>query len=424
MTGTGGRSDASETADADTEYLLVTEYFHPDTASTGQLLTELAVGLRERGLDLRVATGQPNYRGGDNERQPRRDTHEGVPVRRIRAPQVRQSSLPRRLFNWTVFTVWMSLALLVDRPGSDREVLFVSNPPFLPVALGAVCRLRGWPYTYVVYDLYPDQPVELGYLRAGGLVDRLWSRANGRALRGAADVVALGPVMAERVADRAGIDPEDVAVIHNWADGEFVRPMAKADNWFSETHGLVDPFAVLYSGNVGEFHDLETLVRAAAAFADEPVRFLVVGEGDGKASVVERAAALGVRGDTVRFLPYQPREDLPYSLTSGDVSVVTVEEGFEGVCVSSKLYTALAAGTPVLCICQPDDDEARVVSSADAGFVVPQGDVAGVVEAVERWRADPDLVDAQGTNARRAFEERFTRERAVGEYYRLLVGGE
>ena len=65
--------------------------------------------------------------------------------------------------------------------------------------------------------------------------------------------------------------------------------------------------------------------------------------------------------DELRFLPYQPWEDLPYSLTSADVSVVAVKEGFEGIVVSSKLYTAMAARQPVLVIAQGDDDEARIV---------------------------------------------------------------
>ncbi|MFC7026560.1 hypothetical protein ACFQH8_01595 [Halomicroarcula sp. GCM10025710] len=112
----------------ETEYLLVTEYFHPDTASTGQLMTDLAVGLQERGLDLSVYTGQPNYHSGENERQPVRSVHEGVFVRRIRAPQVRQSSLVRRLFNWTVFTAWMSVVLLFDQTDRERELVFVTCP--------------------------------------------------------------------------------------------------------------------------------------------------------------------------------------------------------------------------------------------------------------------------------------------------------
>lgn len=411
---------------AEKEYVLVTEYFHPDTASTGQLMTDLAVGLQERGLDFTVYTGQPNYHSGENENQPRVSTYEGVLVKRIRAPQVRQSSLPRRLFNWFVFTGWMFFALLVSRADNERELVVLSNPPMLPPAMWLVARIRGWEYTYIVYDLYPDQPVELGYISEGGLIDRVWSWFNAKAFHGAKHIVALGPVMRDRITENAGagFDAGKITIIHNWEDEDFIEPTPKEENWFSEDHDLVDPFTVLYSGNIGEFHDLETVVKAAAEFKNENVRFLIIGEGDNKETIVEIAEDRGIRGDTVQFLPYQPWDDLPYSLTSGDVSVVTVKEGFEGVCVSSKLYSAMAAGMPVLGITQPYDDEAKIIDAFDAGIHVPQRDVQGVVTAIRTWKADQELVEEQGRNAREAFEQQFTEDQSVDRYYRLLSDGE
>ncbi|MDS0284531.1 glycosyltransferase family 4 protein [Haloarcula onubensis] len=406
-----------------TEHLLVTEYFHPDTASTGQLMTDLAVGLKDRGLDMTVYTGQPNYHSGENERQPSRSLHEGVSVRRIGAPQVRQSSMPRRLVNWALFTAWMTVLLLFERVERDRKVIFVTCPPFLPAAMWFVCRVRGWEYTYVAYDLYPDEPVELGYVPEGGLVHRLWERLDRQAFRDAEHVVALGPVMKERIAAKLGpsADPEKIEIIHNWEDEDFITPMAKTDNWFSEEHGLTDTFTVLYSGNIAEFHDLETLVGAAAELDDREVQFLIIGEGDNKQRIIDLAEEHGLRGDSVEFLPYQPWDDLPYSLTSADVSVVAVKEGFEGIVVSSKLYTAMAAGQPVLVIAQDDDDEARIVDQFDAGISVEQGAVEDAAAAIERWRTDPQLVERQGTNAREAFEANFVKDTAIDQYYEMLA---
>ena len=413
-------------ADRQKEYILVTEYFHPDTASTGQLMTELAVGLQERGLDMLVYTAQPNYHSGKNKRQPLASIYEGVLVKRIRAPQVRQTSIARRVFNWLVFTIWMAVVLLTDRCGREREVVFVSNPPMLPIAMWFVCRLRGWDYTYIVHDLYPEQPAELGYIQKGGVIDVLWSTLEGYALRDARHVVSLGPVMRSRIIAKAdgSIDGNDVVTIHNWVDESFIEPVAKTNNWFSEEHNLVDPFTILYSGNIAEFHDLETVVKATAAFEERDIQVLIIGEGDNKRSIVNLAERLNLRGDAVRFLPYQPREDIPYSLTAADVSIVAVKEGFEGVCVSSKLYTSMAAGQPVLCIAQPHDDESRIIDAFDAGIHVAQGDVEDTVEAIEEWRANPELVAQQGQNAREAFEHQFTRDHSIDEYYRLLVEGE
>jgi glycosyltransferase involved in cell wall biosynthesis len=417
-------ADDLNMSDSNTEYVLVTEYFHPDAASTGQLMTDLAVGLQERGLDMTVYTGQPNYHSGANTRQPRVTTHEGVLVKRIRAPQVRQSSMPRRLYNWAIFTIWMAVALLLSTSDRKRELIFVSNPPFLPVAMWFVCKIRDWEYTYIAYDLYPDEPVELGHIKEGGLIDQLWSKLDQRLLHRAKLIVALGPVMRERLSHNAGpgFDESKIVIIHNWADEEFIEPIPKDENWFSKEHGLVEPFTVLYSGNMAQFHDLETLVEAAAEFTDEQVQFLLIGEGDKKQAIVDLTDRLGIRGNTVKFLPYQPWDDLPYSLTSADLSVVAVREGFEGIVVSSKLYTAMATGRPVLAIAQPYDDESRIIDACGAGIHVPQGDVEGVVEAIKRWTRNPELVTEHGENAREAFESQFTKEHSVDEYYRLLTG--
>lgn len=408
------------------EYLLVTEYFHPDTASTGQLMTDLAVGLHERGLDLSVYTGQPNYHSGTNERQPTHSTHEGVPVRRIRAPQVRQSSILRRLMNWALFTTWMTALLLFERVDRERELIFVTCPPFMSAAMWFVCTVRGWEYTYIAYDLYPDEPVELGYLQKSGAVHQLWELFDRKAFQDAKHVVALGPVMKSRISAKGGqsFDTDKVKIIHNWEDEEFITPMAKSDNWFSKEHGLADTFTVLYSGNIATFHDLETLVKAAAELEDADIQFLIIGEGDNKERIIDLAEELGVRGDTVRFLPYQPWEDLPYSLTAADVSVVAVKEGFEGIVVSSKLYTAMAAGQPVFVISQPNDDEAQLIERFDAGVNVKQGDVEDAATALERWQQNPDLVERQGQNARQAFEANFVKDIAIDEYYQMLSGTE
>jgi glycosyltransferase involved in cell wall biosynthesis len=229
--------------------------------------------------------------------------------------------------------------------------------------------------------------------------------------------------MRERIIEKAtpAIDESDVVVIHNWADPEFITPRPKAENWFAKNHDLLEEFTLLYSGNIGQNHDLDTILEAADAIELDNVGFLIIGEGDHKQSLVQKADRMGLRDGRITFLPYQLREELPYSLTSGDVSIVTVQEGLEGLCVSSKLYSALAAGMPVLVIAHPSADEACIVRRFDAGFSVKQGDVERVIEIIGRWTSNPELVSKQGQNAREVFEERFTKHDAIDRDHALLA---
>jgi len=76
---------------------------------------------------------------------------------------------------------------------------------------------------------------------------------------------------------------------------------------------------------------------------------------------------------------------------------------------------------PILTIAQSYDDEAQIITKAESGIQVPQEDVAGVVEAIRKWKNDPRFVEEQGQNARKVFEEKFTRDAAIDRYYKLLT---
>jgi glycosyltransferase involved in cell wall biosynthesis len=228
--------------------------------------------------------------------------------------------------------------------------------------------------------------------------------------------------MRERIIDYTGnsINPENIVIIHNWEDPEFITPQAKNQNPFARENDLLDRFCVLYSGNIGDNHDLTTIVQAAAHFRDEPVTFVIIGEGDCKTHIVDLAEDLNLSDDTVMFFPFQPLDALPDTLTCADVSVVTVSEGMKGVCVSSKLYTSLAAGEPILVISESGDDEARIVESGAAGIHVEQGNISGVVDAVNTWRQNPERREAEAQNARQLFEQHFTEHQSINRYYQLL----
>jgi len=142
--------------------------------------------------------------------------------------------------------------------------------------------------------------------------------------------------------------------------------MARAETPCCREHVLVDPFVVLYAGNIVEHHDLETVVRAATAIEHDNGCVVIIGEGDTKEEAVSIAESLGARSRRSRYLPFQPKEDLPYSRTAGDVFVMTVQSGLEGVCVSSRRYTAMAAGTPIIAIPNPTGDEVRGIEACDA----------------------------------------------------------
>ncbi|MCX6164937.1 MAG: glycosyltransferase WbuB, partial [Ignavibacteriae bacterium] len=60
----------------------LTQHFYPDTSSTGNLLTELAVGLAEKGYEIEVFTFKPLHIHNNNIRIPRFENYKSINIYR------------------------------------------------------------------------------------------------------------------------------------------------------------------------------------------------------------------------------------------------------------------------------------------------------------------------------------------------------
>ena len=107
-------------------------------------------------------------------------------------------------------------------------------------------------------------------------------------------------------------------------------------------------------------------------------------------------------------------------LNACDVAVVSLVRGMMGIGVPSRLYNILAAGRPVIVISETESEAALVVREIDAGWVVAPGDVDGLLAVIGAARRDPDRLREMGVRARRAAEDRFSFEKVIADYRRVL----
>ena len=273
----------------------------------------------------------------------------------------------------------------------------------------------------LVQDVYPDIAIKLGYMSPHGLVARIWNRINLWVYRAASHIIVLGPRMRDVVAEKLNSAEADreISVMHNWADGEAIVPIRKTENWFCKEHGLTNWFVIMYSGNMGATHDLESVVMAAKRLNDVPdVKCVMIGDGAKREKIARMADEMQLRN--FLLLPYQPRDVLPFSLTCGDASVVTLEPGAEGLSVPSKVYSSLAAGQAVLAIMGETCDVVDIIEEGECGQRISPGDVDGLVDAIRRLHDNPTLLQTTKENARTWFDANFTKARAIDSYERVL----
>jgi glycosyltransferase involved in cell wall biosynthesis len=176
----------------------------------------------------------------------------------------------------------------------------------------------------------------------------------------------------------------------------------------------------MHSGNVGHAQDLDSLVRAATFLRDlDDVRIVIAGFGARHAQMIALARRLEVKGK-IRFLPYQKRERLPFSLSSADVHVVGLAKGLAGYVVPSRLYGILSAGRPVIAAADEDSETARLVAEVGCGVVIEPGRpelLARTIRAAYEGAYDLEAMGALG----REYVEREADRSVAMERYRSLV---
>lgn len=384
--------------------------YWPDTGATGQLLTELAEDLAaNHGFDVTVVTGPP-VKGSDS---PRRETRNGVTIVRAAGTRFPPAVFAGRVANYvSYFASAVIQALRLPRPD---VVVALTDPPI--IGLAALAAARGDArFVFFCQDIFPEVGALIEGFRSR-VVDACLEALNRELVKRADRIIALGATMASRLQTGKGARAEQITVIHNWADTTAIVPSPKA-NRFARSYGLESRFVVLHAGNMGLAQNLDTVLDAAALLADRPeILFLFIGDGSRRQALEASATARGL--DNVRFLPFQPRDQMRWTYAAADVCLVSLKAGLSGYIVPSKLYPILAAGRAYIAAVDETSEVAAITERFGGGLLAPPGDPAALAGAVRRLADDPGLRDRLARAAHEA-APLFDRARQVSAHATVL----
>lgn len=395
--------------------------FYPDTAATGQLLTELCEDLvRAHGCRVSVVAGVPLLPAPAGEIHQQhglmfsREQYRGIEILRARGTRFSRRRFLGRFSNYlTYFLSACYAGLRLDRPD---VIVALTDPPIVGLAAYLASRRFSAPLIMSYQDIFPEVARLLEDFHSQ-TVSSVLEAINRFLVRKADRVVALGSTMRAKLIDGKGADAARTLVIPHWADCSEIVAGEKR-NAFAEAHGLVDRFVVMHSGNIGLSQNLEGVVEAAACLKEAPdIQFIFIGDGVKRRALEDRVRSLGLRN--VRFLPYQPKERLAESFAAADLFIVSLKPGLAGYIVPSKLYGILAAGRPYVAAVEEACEVAAITRRYDCGVLAdPQNpdDLARQILALYR---DPGRARRLGLNARQAALE-FNRPRQVAAYYSLF----
>jgi colanic acid biosynthesis glycosyl transferase WcaI len=368
--------------------LLVNQFFWPDSAATSQLLTDLARGLAERGHEVYAISADGGYNLASKDAAP------AVRICRVKTSRFSRGRVGRMVSYLSFYFLATFRALSLPRPDL---VVTLTTPPLLSLLGTALKAVRGCRHFSWEMDVYPDVAIDLNYFKAGGMTDRVTGWLADFSRRRADGIVALGECMKRRLVER-GVDEARIFVADNWADGTAIQPIPRGAG--------AAQLVLLYSGNLGLAHDLDTLAGAILELKDDDrFRFVFAGGGGRQQELTSFIAAHNLRFVDVR--PYVERASLGESLSAGDIGLVTQRDVCCGSVVPSKVYGLMAAGRPTLFVGPRGATPANLIQRFNCGWHVDCGDVAALTNLLLHLADHPEEVTLAGGNARNALLQHF-----------------
>src|SRR5664279_3955923 len=166
--------------------LLLNQCFFPDVVSTAQHLTDLAVGLAERGHNVTVVASR---RGYDDPwvRFSKREVWQGINIIRIPSLGLGKQTKWRRAVDFGSYLIScvVQLAML---PQFDL-VVALTSPPLISFLGAFFARYKGGRFIFWVMDLNPDEAIAAGWLRPDSFTGRILEAMLRYSLRHADSIV-------------------------------------------------------------------------------------------------------------------------------------------------------------------------------------------------------------------------------------------
>jgi colanic acid biosynthesis glycosyl transferase WcaI len=397
---------------------VVSELYYPELTSTGYFLTDIAEGLA-KSFEVCVLCGQPNYRSR-GVRAPSREVRNDVDIQRCWATTLDKNKPFSRFIN--LVTLCISIFLRAWSQIRSRDaVIVVTNPPLLPYVVTLASRTKGAYPILLVHDVYPEIFVRLGIFKARSLVMRLMDGASRWLYNSSYRILVLGRDMRDLISQKRLLGPFGVVIAENWGDIETFFPKPRNSNLLLVRLNLSEKFVIQFWGNMGRPHCIEDIVDAAQMLAlDTEFHFLLIGWGRKKKWLVAEKRAR--RLDNITIVEPMAREEACNVQNACDLAIITLSSGMTGISVPSRSYNAMAAGKPILAVCDAKSELGVMVNEEEIGWVVPPGRPDLIVSTVREARDDPSRLRMLGERARKAVEMKYTREHALG-IYRELIGG-
>ncbi|MFI5203083.1 MAG: glycosyltransferase family 4 protein [Flavobacteriales bacterium] len=402
------------------KFVILTQYFPPETGAPQNRLYELAVRLKKEGATVEILTAMPNYPqmklyDGYKGKFYRKEVMDGMTVHRGWIYVSKSKSVFKRLLNYYSFvfsSFWIGLFKL-----KRHDVLICESPPlFLGKTAFLLSRLKRAKLIFNVSDLWPESAEKMGIVKNRFF---LWiaSRLERFMYKRSWIITGQTQGIVKSISNR--FPKKTVHWLPNGVDPLFYNPDREKGSWREDNGFKPNDFILLYAGIIGHAQGLEVIIDAAKRLREyTSIKFVLVGNGPQKEELLKLRKEAGV--EQVYFFDSVPKDKMPDLVSAADVAIIPLRklDLFKGA-IPSKIFESLAMKKPILL---GVDGEARdlFITEGNCGLYVEPENAVELANAVLKLADSPQLIKQLGENGRKYVEAKFSRDKIAHEFHQFI----
>ena len=386
--------------------LILSQYFWPENFR----INDLAVGLTERGHEVTVLTGIPNYPQGSffygyGYYKKMREEYKGVRILRVPLVPRGNGSRIRMALNYLSFT----LSAIIIAPFCCRggfDLIFVCQLSPVTVGLPALLlkKIKRIPIIFWVLDLWPESLSATGAIRLPVILKMVDALVR-FIYRGCDKIVVSSRGFIPSVEGKLD-NPARLDYFPNWQEPEYSAAA-------TITECLPEGFLVVFAGNIGAAQDFETILSVAwklKGYLD--IQWVIFGDGS-RLDWVKEQVKLRELSASFHLKGRYPLEAMPGFFAQADLMLVTLKrDPAFALTVPGKIQSYMACGRPI--VAALDGEGRQLITESGSGLSVPAGDVDALADAVLiMYRMPKDQREVMGKRGKRFCETNFEREKLM-----------
>lgn len=400
--------------------LILTQYYPPEIGAPQNRLHELAIRLKDKGINVEVLTALPNYpemkiQWDYRNKQKRTEIIDGIQVYRSWIYVSKSKNIISRLFNYFSF-VWSSY--WKGRTLGHYDFLLVESPPlFLGYSAIALSKKLNSKLIFNVSDLWPESAEKLGIVTNKMLL-KLAYNLEKKCYKNAALITGQTQGIVDSITER--FPSKNVMWMPNGVDLSFYNPdKINQTNFRASNNYKPNDIIFFYGGIIGYAQGLEIIIKTAHLLEGiENVKFVIQGSGPEKDKLIRLKNQYKI--NNVSFLDPVPKSMMPGILKAIDVALIPLKklELFKGA-IPSKIFEASSMKKPLLL---GVDGEAKkhFIEKGKAGLYFIPEDPESLKTQILYLMDNPKERDKMGENARNYVSSFFNRNKIASDLFDKL----